>query len=484
MNKKINIEYIILSLILIVGFLVRLYKINNPIADWHSWRQADTASVARIYVEKGVDLLFPRYHDISSIQSGIFNPQGYRFVEFPFYSAIQAVLTSSFPALSIEVWGRLVTIVSALITAYFLYLIGKRYLGGVGGLLTAFFYLFIPFNIYFTRVILPDPFGVMLGVASLWLFIRFIDSNRNFYLVLSGAIFSACLLMKPYFIFYLVPAIYLTIQKFGFRRILKDRALVLKFLIYTLVIFVPFLLWRFWEGRHPEGIPFYTWAFNGDGIRFRPAFWRWIFEERLGQLILGGWGLTLFVFGILRPRLKNLFTTFFIFGMFLYVTVVATANVRHDYYQIILIPAISLVLASGVTYLWENATFNVIASRVLVVFSVYMMLTTGWGLIKDNYNINHPEIIEAGREVDKITPKDALVVAPYNGDTAFLYQTNRRGWPAIDNSIDNIILEGASYYVSVDLGSDDTKMIASRFKTAEKTDKFIIIDLREPIKTK
>lgn len=198
----------------------------------------------------------------------------------------------------------------------------------------------------------------------------------------------------------------------------------------------------------------------------------------------GGWGLILFIFGVIRPKEENLFIKYSIFGMLLYVTIVATANVRHDYYQIVTIPAIALVLASGVTYLWQNTTFNKIASRVLVLFSIPMMLMTGWLLIKDDYNINHPEIIEAGQEVNRITPKDALVVAPYDGDTAFLYQTNRWGWPAIDNSIDNIIKEGASYYVSVDLGSADTKMIEARFTTVEKTDKYIIINLRGPLKTK
>jgi len=79
-----------------------------------------------------------------------------------------------------------------------------------------------------------------------------------------------------------------------------------------------------------------------------------------------------------------------------------------------------------------------------------MMLMVGWLGIKDDYQINHPEIIEAGKMVDEITPKDALVIAPYNGDTAFLYQTNRWGWPAIEDSIDNIIAKGADFYVTVD----------------------------------
>ena len=111
------------------------------------------------------------------------------------------------------------------------------------------------------------------------------------------------------------------------------------------------------------------------------------------------------------------------------------------------------------------------------------MLFTGWNQIVGDYAVNHPEILEAGTEIDKITPKDAIIVAPYDGDTAFLYATNRSGWPAVDNSIDNIIREGASYYVSVNLGSTDTKNFAARFKTVEKNDKFIILNLREPIIT-
>jgi len=99
-NRK-NIEYIFVSMILILSFLARFYKINNPVADWHSWRQADTASVTRIYIDEGIDLLFPRYHDLSSAQTGQLNPQGLRFVEFPLYNGLHAILSKSFPIFSL-----------------------------------------------------------------------------------------------------------------------------------------------------------------------------------------------------------------------------------------------------------------------------------------------------------------------------------------------------------------------------------------------
>lgn len=477
-------EYILLSLILILGFAVRLYKINNPIADWHSWRQADTASVTRIYFQQGINLLYPRFHDISSIQTGIFNPKGYRMVEFPFYNALAAAVAKSFQSISLEAWSRLITISCAVVTGFFLYLIGKRFIGKWGGLLTAFFYLFIPFNIYFTRVILPDPMGVAFGIISLWLFIRFFDDKGDIYLYLSAVFFALMMLIKPYMGFYLIPMAYLAVKKYGWKEIYKNRKLAVRALIFAVIALAPFIAWRMWEAKFPEGIPFYTWAFNGNHIRFKPSYWYWIFGERLGHLILGSLGLIPFVFGVLNTKIRNLFVHWFLIGVLSYVVIVASANVMHDYYQIPVIPAISLALAAGSIYIWNQHVFNKWLARTTLVLSVFVMLFTGWFQVVGNYNVNHPEILEAGREIDRITPKDALIVAPYNGDTAFLYATNRSGWPAVDNSIDNIINEGASYYVSVNLGDTDTKNFSARFKTIEKTDKYIILNLREPLTAK
>src|SRR4030042_4428330 len=126
--RNVNKGWIIF-LILILGFIFRLYKLESPLADWDSWRQADTASVTRIFVSDGINLLYPRYYDISSVQTGIFNPKGYRFVEFPVFNAIHAFFVLNFSFFNLEVWGRLVSIFSSLICIFFIYLIGKRFMG-------------------------------------------------------------------------------------------------------------------------------------------------------------------------------------------------------------------------------------------------------------------------------------------------------------------------------------------------------------------
>lgn len=309
--KIIKSEYFLFTLVIIFAFLVRLYKISSPLLDWHSWRQADTASVSKVFIQQGINLFNPRYHDISSIQSGIFNPQGYRMVEFPIFNAFHAIFFKAIPSIGFEAEGRLVSIFCSLITAFFLYLIGNKFIGKFGGILSAFFFLFIPYNIYFTRVILPEPMAVTFLISSLWFFVRFIESDRYYRLIISAIFFALGMLIKPYTLFYSLPMIYLLLNKFKLKDIFKESKLFIKLLIFVDIVLIPFFLWRTLINKHPEGIPFFTWAFNGDNIRFRPAYWRWIYGERIGYLILGIWGLVPFTYGLLKTSKKNLFNFYF-----------------------------------------------------------------------------------------------------------------------------------------------------------------------------
>ncbi|HJX58961.1 MAG TPA: glycosyltransferase family 39 protein [Patescibacteria group bacterium] len=474
-------EYIALVLIVLGGLLVRLYKIGSPIADWHSWRQADTASVSRTYVEKGINLLYPQYQDVSSIQTGIQNPNGYRFVEFPVYNAAHAALVKLMPVFSLEVWGRLLSIFCSLASLVVIFLLGRRFISPLGGLMAAFFFAFIPYNIYFSRTILPEPMATMFGLFAILFFVYYIDSGKTAKLYLSGLFLSLAILVKPFTVFYAFPMVYLALQKYSLKDLIRNSKLAISMLIFADIVLVPLLAWRAWMSNYPVGIPFFSWAFNGDGIRFRPAFWRWIFAERLGRLILGIWGVLPFSLGVLKVVKKNLFIQVFLLGMLAYVSVIATANVRHDYYQIFVIPAVSLALASGAAYLIKTNEFSRLLSITVLGASILLMLGMGAYQVKEYYKINHPEIIEAGKALDEIAPKDALVVAPYNGDTAFLYQTGRWGWPAIDTSIENIIERGGDYYVSVNQGDADTQAIIKKYKTVVKTDRYLIVDLHKKI---
>jgi len=454
-KRIVKSEYFILSLIIILGFCLRLYKINSPVADWHSWRQADTAAVSRNFVKSGINLFLPVYDDVSSIQSGIDNPKGLRMVEFPLFNLMHVFLYKFLynvsPSISLEASGRLTSVLITMFSSIVLYFLVKENYGKKAGFLSAFFYLTIPFNIFFSRTILPDQLGVFFALMGLFLF------KKNF--ILSAVFYSLALLQKPYLAFYLLPIFpdFVDIKK------------IKKNITFALIVFLPFVVWRIWENMYPEGIPFYKWAFNGSKIRFHPAYFRWIFGERIGILILGVWGLIPFIFGLLKKTNNHLAKNLCLSSL-VYLVLVASANVMHDYYQILIIPSVAVIWGLGAEELFSK-------SKLVLALSILIMFLVSWDRIKPFYVVNHPEIIEAGDKIDAITSPDALVIAPYNGDTAFLYQTKRKGWPAIDDSIDNLIERGADYYVSVDLNSNDTQNFEKRFTTLFKTDKYIIIKL-------
>lgn len=498
-NKFVRSDLFIILCILTIAFVVRLYKINTPLADWHSWRQADTSAVTRNFVKHGVNLLYPTYDDLSNIASGKNNLKGLRFVEFPLYNLAGVFVDKIFVGYNIEISQRLTSIFATLGSIIFLFLIVRKYIGRKEAILSAILFTLLPYNIFFTRVILPEPFLVFTSLGMLYFFDRMIEKYSTFnikhltiksavslilILLLSFLFTISSVLVKPFAAFLFLPMAYLWIKKFGIS--LKS---IIGLLVYLFICLLPFVWWRWWINHFPEGIPAFTWLLNGDGIRFKGAFFYWLFADRLGRLISGYWGLPLLVLGISAPLAKyGWFFRWWAIATILYVTVFATGNIRHDYYQIFTIPIIVIFMSKGIVYLLAILKENMakITAYLFILIILVFTLMFGWYHIRDYYNINHPEIVEAGRALDRKTRDNVLVIAPYNGDTAFLYQTGRVGWPIMQEPVDKMIEMGAHYFVSVNF-DDTTKHIMQdavnpdeklrKYKLIELTDKYVIIQL-------
>jgi len=483
-KKIITSHYFYLFLIMVLAFSLRLYRIKTPLADWHSWRQADTASVSRNFIKQGINVLYPTYDDLSNVASGYDNPKGLRFVEFPVYNVVHVFVDQLITGYDLVIKGRLTSVIASLFSCLFLFLIVRKYHSAAAAFLSSFFFAVIPYNIFFSRVILPEPLLVATSLAMVYFFDKWLE-KKSLSRMLPALIFSALsLLIKPFAAFLFLPMIYLWFIRFRFKA-----GSVAGLLLFMAAASLPLLIWRWWAGHFPEGIPANMWLLNGDGIRFKGAFFYWLFADRLGRLILGYFGLPLLVFGILaeKNREGHLFNIWGL-SMLLYITVFATGNVRHDYYQVLTIPVITIFLAKGVLFLIsqnKNLSGRLKVYAILIVLFIFMEMF-GWYFIRDFYNINHPEIVEAGRAVELKTPGNSLVIAPYNGDTAFLFQTQRAGWPVMEKSVEEMIGMGAHFYVSVNfdgltdrLFQDSIAMdpVKRKYKLIEKTDKFVLIQL-------
>ncbi len=451
-----KIDFILISLLIVLAFAARLYKINTPLADLHSWRQADTVAVSRNFVRSGINLLKPRYDDLSNIQSGKENPQGLRMVEFPIYNAITALVYKAYPKLPIEIYARLITVFFSLIIIVILYYISLIEMGRLGAFISTLVYSIYPFFVFFSRVALPET--TALSFVSISIFILYVSINKRdrdfyFWLFVSSVFFSLGILTKPPVIFYLLPVLYILIKKDGV-QVFKKPYLYL----FGIVAVFPTLMWRNYIKQYPEGIPAFTWLLtkvNTVGgqkkIFFKPAFFRWIFFERINNLMLGGYLSVFFVLGFLK-KYKSFFIYTIVLGAGLYLFTFQGGNVQHEYYQTLILPAIALLIGGGVSFIYEKRVRGNIHS-LIISCGVITIFALSWFF--SYYNVrnfyNYPEsLVKIASIIKNITAQNDKIITDTLGDTTLLFLSDRRGSPSIYKDLDKLIKDGYKYLVVFD----------------------------------
>src|SRR5258706_14427865 len=147
-----------------LALALRCYGLTAPLLDYHSWRQADTAAIARNYAANGYRLLYPQ------VDWGGQTP-GYVESEFPLYSYTLALLYRVFGA---HEWiGRLLSALAGAAAVAALYGLlrsgaeGSGDTGDCGGghrgtalqrvaIYAAMALSLMPFPLYFGRAVIAD----------------------------------------------------------------------------------------------------------------------------------------------------------------------------------------------------------------------------------------------------------------------------------------------------------------------------------------
>lgn len=452
-----KVDFLLIGIIILLAFIFRLYKINNPLADHHSWRQADTASVARNFVKEDFNLLFPKYDDLSNIQSGKYNPQGYRFVEFPLYNAVFALLYQSFPFFSLEIYGRLVTIFFSLIIIVIIYYLVFKEEGRVAAFFSSFIFSIMPFFVFYSRTILPETTAVSLVFLSLLTLYLYKESYPFFlsflYYLLSIIFFSFSLLIKPTTIFFSLPLIYLFYKKFRLNFLKK-----ITFYLFFFFSFIPLILWRVWINRFPEGVPAYEWLFfsvnTPEGLKnifFKPAFFRWIFKERIASLILGDYLVVFLIIGLLKkPRTSFLFFWIAISSL-IYLFLFQGGNIQHDYYQILILPTLAIFSGIGIQFLLSKSNLkrfthiflNIVTILILILLSFFFSFYE----VKNFYSYSK-DLVTIAQIIKTLVKEEEKIITDTAGDTTLLYLSERKGYPAVTEDLESLKKRGGKYFVT------------------------------------
>ncbi|MFH2019435.1 MAG: glycosyltransferase family 39 protein, partial [bacterium] len=377
-----------------------------------------------------------------------------------------------------HVYARMVSIFFSSLGLTFLYLLIRELLGKSYAVIAALFFTFNAYNIFYSRVVLPDPMFVALSTVSLYWCVKWVKSKQALYGILLGVTFAIAILVKPYALFIGIPMLYWVFINWGFKKTVFKP---FNYLVLALAL-IPFILWRTHIAAYPEGSFTTTWLYNAGNIRFKGAWFRWIFYDRLNRLIFGTGGFVLFFFGFIRSHITKNRSLFFVWtlAIFLYFTIFAKGNVNHDYYQLPVIPVGSALVAIGfidLIKLGKNRLQKTINFSI-ASFLFLLALAFSWYEVRGFFNINNEAMVKAGQAINELTPPDALVIAPYQVDPAFLYQTNRHGWP-VGGDIDTKIKAGAKYYVTTSF-DDEFAELKNRFGVMVQNNDYAIIELGLP----
>lgn len=462
-------DVVILGCILAVALIFRLYKVTAPLSDSYSWRQADTAAVARNFVRNGFTLFEPRYDDLSSIQSGTENPTGLRFVEFPLYNAMFAGTFVLFPLFPVEIYGRLVTIFFSLIIISIIYYLLLKEHSRLSAIMGALIYSVFPAFVFFSRVVLPETTAVSFSFMSI-LFLYWWQNQKKSHLVfilfgLSVTFFSISILIKPTVVFYGIALLYIFILKYKYGLPKKFH-----FYLYFFLAALPFVLWRIYIDKFPEGIPSSDWlitsvnTFEGQKVIFmRPAFFRWIFYERINLMIFGGYMTAFFVIGALA-KLRKYFIHTILLGALAYLFVFQGGNVQHEYYQTVIFPPLAMFTGIGIAlFLKDRKNFlhPIIVYPAIVVLAALSIMFSYYYKVKDFYT--YPEDLnQMAKILDTFTKPNDKVITDRLGDTTLLYLADRRGAPMLYKTIEQLKADGYTYYMT------DKKEIIEDLKTKKQ----------------
>ncbi|MCX7996724.1 MAG: glycosyltransferase family 39 protein [Patescibacteria group bacterium] len=478
-----RLDLVLITVLVLIATALRLYRVDAPLADFHSWRQADTAAVARNFSRYGFDLLHPRYDDLTSIQSGLDNPEGLRFVEFPLYNAMFAGLYVLFPVLPVEVWGRIVSIIMSLLTLVALYYLVYKEINRVAAVATAGIYAVFPYMVFFSRTVLPETTAVGFAILSIVLLRAGLASEKrrifSLLVALSSISFALAILVKPTAIFYGLVLAILFLRKYGLRVFKAPPAH-----LYFIMALLPLIGWRIYIMQFPEGIPSAGWlitrvqTFEGErNIFFRPAFFRWVFYERIATQMLGGFAVFFLIMGILAKQRSYLLHTLGLSAL-IYLLVFQGGNIQHEYYQIILFPALAVLCGLGIEFLFRHRKILIhpIVTIPVVIATIGLSIFFSYYKVKDFYGISG-DLVQIANLIKTVTRPEDTIITDRMGDTTLLYLMDRRGSPAIYKDLDEMRKDGYAYLVVQNRETIETIRRERNYREIMKTEKFSLFKL-------
>ena len=425
-------DYRATKLVIVIGIFAvgaRLIFINQPYIDHWSWRQSDVAAIARNFLQNGFRFGYPQIDWAG-------NAPGYVGTEFPILPFIAAVC---YKFAGVHEWiGRIQAVILFAVSLPFFFLLVREIFGSTPAVWASFFYCFTPLNIFAGRSFMPDVPSLSFAIVGLYFFLRWVQHDGSWSFFFAATAISLSLLIKITSIVVLAPILYLVVGRLCQPRTLSGftvkRPTIYGGALFAAIALLPSAIW-YWHA-HQIAQQFYPHHFFGAcGIQIESFSWYWhiaqqTFASSLTPLLSVMTLIGLFVPQSRDRRYSRLFH-WWLAAAIVFIIVVGYGN-RHRWYQLPLVPIAAAFAGAACAFVASKISFRVIAVTLSVLL-VSSFTTLAFWCVQPFYQSSAAQLRDAGLELKKVTPPDALIVAADMGDPTIFYYAERKGWHFPEN---------------------------------------------------
>ena len=406
--------------LLLIAAALRLVHLHAPILGVHSWRQADTAAIARNAFEHQLPFWTPQV-DWGGMGSG------FAETDPPLYSQAVASLYGVF---GVHEWlARGLSLVLSLIGLWLVLRLGRRLLGAEAGWWGALFFAVLPLSVFYGRTVQPESLLLCCAALALERGLAWRERGRHRDLALATVGLAGAVLIK------VLPALWLGLPLLWLAWLRHGPRLWRRGELWLVAAVVLGLSGAWYWHAHQlylaSGLSFGFWGSGANRYSWAeligPAYWGNLLL-RTSVRGLAVLGLPLLLVGLWppQPRLEARLLPIGLVGVLAAGALAPQSSAVHEYYQLPLLLFACPLMGQGWVRLWQRGH-----RRSLQLGLTLLLLTSLTVLSLDYWSKEHaqgnPTWLLAQR-IQRETPADARIISITGGDPTLLYLAHRKGW--------------------------------------------------------
>ena len=417
-----------------LGVVLRLVNLWMPVLGIHSWRQADTAAMARHFALSDTPIWLPQ------IDWGGASP-GHVESEFPLFP----FLTSQFYQLfGVHEWiGRGLSVICSGITIWLVIRLGRRWFNPAAGWWGGMALAVAPLGVYYGRAFQAEALLLLCAAGALEAHSAWVERQAKWALALSWFCFTAAALIKVIPLLWLgLPLLLVQLTPLPQapaeppqRMLQRLKRLLLNpwFWIYPATALAVTSAWYLhaYQLGAASGLTFGFWGEESDrsNIDLVLSLTSWVnLAIRVGLRALVVIGIPFLVIGAVRGRSDGGGRVALggMFGLLLCTLATMRSSTVHEYYQLPLLLFSSALVGLG-WQSWQSKQRRWLVRTVLsitLIISVLVLSLDYWAVEARQRNIWMPLAETIRHEL----PVDARIVSVTGPDPTLLNLARRQGW--------------------------------------------------------